>query len=76
MPSAAEELKAQYASNRKQIARDYKKVEDLERGMRHCKSISDRNGLKDEIEVLLNGIQNMNKQNQQAMERIKQWWTD
>ena len=76
MSSAADELKAQYASNRKQISRDYRKIEDLERGIKHSNKISERESLNNQITALVNGISDMNKQNQQAMERIRQWWTE
>ena len=76
MPTAAEEIKSQYASNRKQIGRDYKKIERLELSVKHCTKISDREQLQDEIAVLHRGITDMNKQNNQALERVKRWWRD
>ena len=73
MYNPAKELKAQYASNRKQIERDFKKIEDLARRIKHSNKISERAELDGQIAALHSSINDMNKQNQQAMERIRQW---
>ncbi len=76
MPTAAEEIKAQYSSNRKQIARDYKKIDDLGRSILHSSNISECNQMQDDMAALHRGIADMNKQNKQAIERLKEWWRD
>lgn len=76
MHTEAEEIKSQYASNRKQITRDFRKIECLERGIRHSEKISERKRMQDDIVALHRGIEDMNKQNNQAIKRVNGWWRD
>lgn len=70
------ELKKDYVSNRSLIGKNYTKIETLRKKIDWTKKIREAMSYEAQIQTLESEIREMNKQNKEYEEIIKEWWTD